>query len=101
MPTTRKISELPLATGPTGGAFLPLVEGTTTRRLTLTDLATFTGTATGPTGPSGDDGSGEVYQGTTAPAEASAGSTWLDTSSGRYFTRFAGVWIEVGGDRVE
>jgi hypothetical protein len=49
---------------------------------------------TGPTGPSG---AGEAYQGVTAPAQASAGATWLDTSNGKYFTRYSGLWVEIGG----
>ena len=55
---------------------------------------------TGPTGlvgVTGPAGAGEAYQGATAPAEASSGATWLDTTTGGYFTRFAGLWIEVGG----
>lgn len=105
----KKISALPLATGVTGPDVVPIVSGGATKRVTLTTLSGFLGGggggATGPTGPSGSGatgptgpaGAGEAYQAATAPAEASAGATWLDTGSGSYFTRYAGVWIEVGG----
>lgn len=55
--------------------------------------------ATGPTGlgATGPSGVGEVYQGATAPASATAGATWLDTASGQYFVRYDDLWIEVGG----
>jgi hypothetical protein len=49
---------------------------------------------TGPTGPAG---AGEIYQSDIAPAVAAVGSTWLDTATGKYFTRYAGLWVEVGG----
>ena len=78
MPTTRKISELPLATGPTGSAVVPLVEGGVTKQFTLTDLRTFTGLATGPTGPLGPTGpQGETgATGSTGPT-GSTGSTGI------------------------
>ena len=105
----KKISTLPLATGVTGPDVVPIVSGGATKRVTLTTLSGFLGggggVATGPTGPAGSGatgptgpaGAGEAYQAATAPAVASAGATWLDTASGSYFTRYAGVWIEVGG----
>lgn len=106
----KKISALPLATGVTGPDVVPIVSGGATKRVTLTTLSGFlgggAGGATGPTGPAGEAGAsgatgpagaGEAYQAATAPAEASAGATWLDTDTGLYFVRYAGVWIEVGG----
>ena len=107
----KKISQLPLATGVTGANLVPIVAGGVTQRATLQTLATFmqangptgpTGSAgsvgvTGPSGGAGPTGAAEAYQGATAPAEASSGATWLDTTTGGYFTRFAGLWIEVGG----
>jgi hypothetical protein len=113
----KKISQLPLATGVTGANLVPIVAGGVTQRATLSTLATFmqafgptgptgpggafgangNGGAVGATGPTGASGAGEAYQGATAPAEASSGATWLDTTTGGYFTRFAGLWIEVGG----
>jgi hypothetical protein len=107
----KKISQLPLATGVTGANLVPIVAGGVTQRATLSTLATFmqaagptgpTGSAgsigvTGPSGGAGPTGAAEAYQGATAPAEASSGATWLDTTTGGYFTRFAGLWIEVGG----
>lgn len=118
----KKISELPLATGVTGASLVPVVVGTTTSRATLATLSSFfaaagptgpTGVAgvagvTGPTGasgqagdsvtgPTGPRGAGEIYQTDLAPSVASAGATWLSTATGKYFVRYAGLWIEVGG----
>ena len=107
----KKITELPLATGVTGTNVLPVVVNTTTSRVTLATLSSFFASAgpTGATGPAGSAGSegptgatgaagaGEAYQQATAPASASAGATWLDTDTGQFFTRYDGVWIEVGG----
>lgn len=90
--STKKISQLPAATGVAGADLIPIVQGGTTKRATVTLLA-----AVGPTGPAGPPGAGEAYQGVTAPAEASAGATWLDTATGKYFTRYDGLWVEVGG----
>lgn len=60
---------------------------------------------TGPTGPTGigdagatgPTGAAAAYQGATAPGDAAAGATWLDVSTGQYFVRYDGVWVEVGG----
>lgn len=100
---TKKISQLALATGVTGADLVPIVQGGTTKRVLVSTLAV--AGSTGPTGsagqsitgPTGPQGAGEVYQSDTAPAVAAVGATWLDTSSGKYFTRYAGLWIEVGG----
>jgi hypothetical protein len=97
--STRKISQLPAATVVAGPDLVPIVQGGETKRATVSLLA-----VAGPTGPAGDSivgptgpaGAGEAYQGATAPAEASAGATWLDTSSGKYFVRYDDLWIEVG-----
>jgi hypothetical protein len=88
----RKISQLPAATGVAGADLIPIVQGGTTKRATVTLLS-----AAGPTGPTGPSGAGEAYQGATAPAEASAGATWFDASTGKYFTRYDGLWVEIGG----
>jgi len=106
----KKISELPLATGVTGASLVPVVVGATTSRVPLSTLSSFFAAAgpTGPTGasgqagssatgPTGPGGAGEIYQADLAPSVASAGATWLDTGTGKYFVRYAGVWIEVGG----
>lgn len=112
---TKKISQLALATGVTGADLVPIVQAGTTKRVLVSTLAVAgstgpTGAAgvagvagsTGPagasiTGPTGPQGAGEVYQSDIAPAVAAVGSTWLDTSTGKYFTRYAGLWVEVGG----
>lgn len=101
----KKISQLPLATGPTGPDLVPLVNGGATKRVTLSTLSTFFSAAgaTGPagaagaTGPTGPAGADEAYQGATAPPSATVGATWLNTDDGRYHVRYDGLWIEVGG----
>ena len=98
----KKISQLPLDTAVTGPDLMPIVSDGATKRVTLTTLSGFF-SAAGPTGPTGEagatgpSGAGEAYQGATAPAEASAGATWLNTDDGRYHTRYDGLWVEVGG----
>lgn len=86
--STRKISQLPAATGVAGPDLVPIVQGGVTKRVAVSVLA-----VAGPTGPSG---AGEAYQGPTAPAEASAGATWFNSTDGRYFVRYQNVWVEVG-----
>ena len=90
--STKKISQLPAATVVGGADLVPIVQGGTTKRATVTLLA-----SGGPTGPTGPSGAGEAYQGVTAPVSASAGATWFDTASGKYFTRYDGLWVEIGG----
>ena len=102
----KKISQLTLATGVTGVDLVPIVQGGVTKRAAV---SLFGGVgATGPTGsagsagasvtgPTGPAGAGEIYQSDIAPAVAAVGSTWLDTATGKYFTRYAGLWVEVGG----
>jgi hypothetical protein len=100
---TKKISQLTLATGVTGVDQVPIVQGGVTKRAAISLLGGVG--ATGPTGsagssvtgPTGPAGAGEVYQSETAPGSAATGSTWLDTATGKYFTRYAGLWVEVGG----
>jgi hypothetical protein len=109
----RKISQLPAATVVAGPDLVPIVQGGETKRATVSLFAS--AGATGPTGPAGEAGeagaagesitgptgpagAGEAYQGVTAPAEASAGATWLDATTGKYFVRYDGVWVEVGQD---
>jgi hypothetical protein len=112
---TKKISQLTLATGVTGADLVPIVQGGVTKRALVSSLggvgstgptgaagvagsAGATGAAgqsiTGPTGPAG---AGEIYQSDIAPAVAAAGATWLDTATGKYFVRYAALWVEVGG----
>lgn len=110
----KKITQLPLDNAVTGPDVVPIVSDGATKRVTLTTLSSFFASAgaTGPTGPAGSagaagaagvtgptgpQGAGEVYQSDIAPAVAAVGSTWLDTATGKYFTRYAGLWIEVGG----
>jgi len=88
----KKISQLTSAGTLNDADVLPIVNGGATRKLALSTLTDYIGPATGPTGA---DGVGEAYQGPTAPAEASAGATWLSTSDGKYFVRYDGVWVEV------
>jgi hypothetical protein len=90
--STRKISQLPAATGVAGGDLVPIVQGGVTRRATVSLVA-----AAGPTGPTGPAGVAETYQQGTAPASASDGATWLDTGNNDYYVRFDGQWIKVGG----
>jgi hypothetical protein len=89
---TKKISPLTLATGVTGVDLVPIVQGGVTKRAAISLLG-----GVGATGPTGPAGAGEVYQSETAPGSAATGSTWLDTTTGKYFTRYADLWIEVGG----
>lgn len=98
----KKISQLTAAVSVTGPDVLPIVNGGATKKVTLTTLSSYLA-AVGPTGPTGSGGatgptgSAEAYQGATAPVSAGAGATWLDTDTGRLFTRYAGVWVEIGG----
>jgi len=97
---TKKISQLALATGVTGADLVPIVQGGVTKRALVSSLGGIG--ATGPagqsiTGPTGPAGAGEIYQSDFAPAVAAAGATWLDTSTGKYFVRYAALWVEVGG----
>jgi hypothetical protein len=89
--STRKISQLPAATGIDGADLVPIVQGGTTKRVAVSVLA-----VAGPTGPAGPEGAGEAFQGPTAPAEASPGATWFNSTDGRYFVRYEDVWVEVG-----
>ena len=112
---TKKISQLTLATGVTGADLVPIVQGGVTKRALISSLGGVG--ATGPTGaagvagsagatgaagqsitgPTGPAGAGEIYQSDIAPAVAAAGATWLDTATGKYFVRYAALWVEVGG----
>jgi len=97
---TKKISQLTLATGVTGADLVPIVQGGVTKRALVSSLGGIG--ATGPTGPStagptGPAGAGEAYVTGTAPAAASEGATWFDTDDGKYYTRYSGLWVEVGG----
>lgn len=103
MPLQRRVSDLPAVTGVTGTDLLIMSSSSATKRVTLAQIGGYFQAAglAGPTGPSGGPtgpaGSGEAYQAATAPVSAAAGATWLDTATGQYFVRFAGVWVEVGG----
>jgi hypothetical protein len=115
---TKKISQLALATGVTGVDLVPIVQGGVTKRALISSLGGVgatgpTGAAgvpgsagaagvTGPsgqsiTGPTGPAGAGEAYVTGTAPATASEGATWFDLDDGKYYTRYSGLWVEVGG----
>ena len=60
---TKKISQLPLATGVTGVDVVPIVQGGVTRRATIASIA-----AVGPTGPAGATGAaGQSIVGPTGP----------------------------------
>ena len=87
-------------TGPTGrtGATGASVTGSTGATSTVTGPTGSTGAnGFGDTGPSGSTGTQEFYAtGPTAPAAILDGALWLDDSTGRYYLRYAGVWVEVG-----
>jgi hypothetical protein len=89
---TKKISQLTLATGVTGADLVPIVQGGVTKRALVSSLG-----GIGATGPTGPAGAGEAYVTGTAPAAASEGATWFDTDDGKYYTRYSGLWVEVGG----
>lgn len=104
---TKKISQLPLATGVTGADLVPLVQGGVTKRVAVSSIAA--AGATGPTGPAGGAGSagptgpagaGESYVQADAPASATEGATWFDTDNGKYYARYGSVWVEIGGPYV-
>ena len=87
-------------TGPTGrtGPTGPNITGSTGAASNVTGPTGNTGpTGLGDTGPTGSTGNQEFYStGPTAPAAILDGALWLDDSSGRYYLRYAGVWVEVG-----
>lgn len=103
---TKKISQLPLATGVTGVDLVPIVQGGTTKRVAISTLAV--AGSTGPTGsvgqsitgPTGPAGAGESYVQADAPGSATEGATWFDTDNGKYYTRYGSVWVEIGGPYV-
>lgn len=87
-------------TGPTGRTG-PAGYGDTGPASTVTGPTGSTGANglgdTGPTGSTGSTGNQEFYStGPTAPAAILDGALWLDDSSGRYYLRYAGVWVEIG-----
>lgn len=84
-------------TGPTGRTG-PQGTGPTGAASTVTGPTGNTGpTGLGDTGPTGSTGNQEFYStGPTAPAAILDGALWLDDSTGRYYLRYAGVWVEVG-----
>ena len=82
-------------TGPTGAA--SNVTGPTGASSTVSGPTGEAGAASTVTGPTGAIGSGQVYAtGPTAPASASNGEAWIDTDNGKYYVRYAGVWVEFG-----
>ena len=104
---TKKISQLPLATGVTGADLVPVVQGGVTKRAAVSSLGGIG--ATGPTGPAGGAGAagptgpagaGESYVQADAPASATEGATWFDTDNGKYYARYGAVWVEIGGPYV-
>lgn len=96
MPIQKRVSELPAVTGITGTDMLIMSSSSATKRVTFSQITTYLQSA-GLVGATGPAGSGEAYQSATAPASATAGATWFDTTTGQYFVRFAGAWVEVGG----
>ena len=86
-----------MITGPTGRTG-PAGYGDTGPASTVTGPTGSTGpNGFGDTGPTGNTGNQEFYAtGPTAPAAILDGALWLDDSSGRYYLRYAGVWVEVG-----
>jgi len=84
-------------TGPTGNTG-PTGLGDTGPASDVTGPTGDTGpTGLGDTGPTGNTGNQEFYStGPTAPAAILDGALWLDDSTGRYYLRYAGVWVEVG-----
>lgn len=50
-------------------------------------------TGAGATGPSGVL---EYYASASAPTPTRDGAVWLDTDDGRYYTRYSGLWVEIG-----
>lgn len=84
-------------TGPTGRTG-PQGTGPTGAASTVTGPTGSTGpNGFGDTGPTGNTGNQEFYStGPTAPAAILDGALWLDDSTGRYYLRYAGVWVEVG-----
>ena len=104
---TKKISQLPLATGVTGADLVPIVQSGVTKRAAVSSLGGIG--ATGPTGPAGGAGAagptgpagaGESYVQADAPASATEGATWFDTDNGKYYARYGSVWVEIGGPYV-
>jgi hypothetical protein len=95
----KKISQLTLDTAVTGPDVMPIVSDGATKRVTLTTLSSFF-SAAGATGPTGPAGAGEAYSQANAPASASVGATWFDTDNGKYYTRYDGLWVEIGGPYV-
>ena len=93
MPLQRRVSDLPAVTGVTGTDLLIMSSSSATKRVTVSQIASFFQSA----GVAGPTGSGEAYQAATAPVSAAAGATWLDTATGQYFVRYEDVWVEVGG----
>jgi len=82
-------------TGPTGDA--SNVTGPTGEASTIAGPTGDTGAQSTVTGPTGAVGIGQVYAtGVTAPEPANDGEAWIDTETGKYYIRYAGVWIEFG-----
>lgn len=76
-------------TGPTGSV------GATGPQSTVTGPTGPTG-GVGGLGPTGPTGRQEFYSETAAPVTSTEGAIWLDEDTGRYFVRYAGVWVEIG-----
>jgi hypothetical protein len=88
-------------TGPAGGVgatgAASTVTGPTGASSTVAGPTGEAGAASNVTGPTGAIGSGQVYAtGPTAPASANDGEAWIDTDNGKYYVRYAGVWVEFG-----
>jgi hypothetical protein len=96
MPIQKRVSELPAVTGITGSDMLIMSSSSATKRVTFSQITAYL-QAVGIPGATGPAGSGEAYQSPTAPAQAAASATWFDTTTGQYFVRYDGAWVEVGG----
>ena len=80
------------ATGPSGSV------GATGPQSTVTGPTGVRGAtgATGSVGATGPTGGQEFYSETAAPVTSTEGAIWLDEDTGKYFVRYAGVWVEIG-----
>jgi hypothetical protein len=82
------------STGSTGPASTVTGPQGATGATGSTGSAGATGAASNVTGPAGQFPFAAT--GPTAPSLTLAGSVWLDDSTGKYFVRYDGNWIEIG-----
>jgi hypothetical protein len=96
MPIQKRVSDLPAATGIVATDAIIMSSASATKRVSFSQLSDYFATQ-GFSGPTGPTGAAASYQADTAPTDAPAGATWLSTTDGRYYVRYDGVWVEVGG----